>query len=99
MTQAIETTDLRLAARNESYGALVWRRLRRSWSGMFGLILVGLLLGWNHTAVADNFGNLWAVRGAVDIVPGLTAMSAFGLFVAVCVSQTGSLFSADACCR
>ena len=44
MTEAIETTDLRLAARNESYGALVWRRLRRSWSGMFGLILVGLLL-------------------------------------------------------
>src|SRR4029079_13521913 len=61
-----------------------------------GLIVVGLLLGWNHTAVADNFGNLWTTRGGVDIVPGLTAVSAFGLFVAVCVSQTGSLFSADA---
>src|SRR6185436_10189258 len=60
------------------------------------LIVVGVLLGWNHTAVADNFGNLWAVRGAADIVPGLTAMTAFGLFVALCVSQTGSLFSADA---
>src|SRR5207244_5209444 len=36
------------------------------------------------------------VRGAGDIVPGLTALPAFGLFVAVCVSQTGSLFSADA---
>ena len=31
-----------------------------------------------------------------DIVPGLSAVTAFGLFVAVCVSQTGSLFSADA---
>src|SRR5437660_888661 len=61
-----------------------------------GLIVVGLLLGWNHAAVADNFGNLWTVRGAVDIVPGLSAVTAFGLFVAVCVSQTGSLFSADA---
>ena len=30
------------------------------------------------------------------IVPGLSAMTAFGLFVAICVSQTGSLFSADA---
>ena len=30
------------------------------------------------------------------IVPGLTAVTAFGLFVAICVSQTGSLFSADA---
>lgn len=29
---------------NESYMALVWRRLRRSWTGMMGLILVGLLI-------------------------------------------------------
>lgn len=29
---------------NESYLALVWRRLRRSWTGMMGLVLVGLLL-------------------------------------------------------
>ncbi|MBB2672881.1 UNVERIFIED_ORG: peptide/nickel transport system permease protein [Rhizobium esperanzae] len=29
---------------NESYLALVWRRLRRSWTGMAGLVLVGLLL-------------------------------------------------------
>lgn len=29
---------------NESYLSLVWRRLRRSWTGMMGLILVGLLL-------------------------------------------------------
>jgi APA family basic amino acid/polyamine antiporter len=60
------------------------------------VILVGLLLGWNHTAVADNFGNLWTARGTGDIAPGLSAVSAFGLFVAICVSQTGSLFSADA---
>ena len=46
--------------------------------------------------MADNFGNLWTPRGTVDIVPGLTALTAFGLFVAICVSQTGSLFSADA---
>src|SRR4029079_12188268 len=63
---------------------------------LIGLNLCGVLIGWNHTAVADNFGNLWAVRGAVDIVPGLSAVTAFGLFVAICVSQTGSLFSADA---
>ncbi len=29
---------------NESYLSLVWRRLRRSWTGMMGLVLVGLLL-------------------------------------------------------
>jgi APA family basic amino acid/polyamine antiporter len=63
---------------------------------LLGLIVVGLLLGWNQTAVAENFGNLWTPRGVVEIVPGLSAMTAFGLFVAICVAQTGSLFSADA---
>ncbi|OWO95483.1 ABC transporter permease [Rhizobium esperanzae] len=29
---------------SESYLALVWRRLRRSWTGMIGLVLVGLLI-------------------------------------------------------
>jgi APA family basic amino acid/polyamine antiporter len=37
------------------------------------------------------------VRGSLeDLGGGLTAVSAFGLFVGVCVAQTGSLFSADA---
>ena len=44
MHESVESIDLRLTARNESYGTLVWRRLRRSWSGMLGLILVGLLV-------------------------------------------------------
>ena len=63
---------------------------------LLGLILVGLLFGWNHEAVADNFGNLWARRGLGDTATGTSALTAFGLFVAICVSQTGSLFSADA---
>ncbi|MBS1183012.1 MAG: ABC-type transporter, integral rane subunit [Proteobacteria bacterium] len=29
---------------NESYSALVWRRLKRSWTGMAGLIMVGVLI-------------------------------------------------------
>src|SRR5262245_18437859 len=65
-------------------------------AALLGLILAGLLIGRDGAAVADNFGNLWARRGVVEIVPGLTALSTFGLFVAICVSQTGSLFSADA---
>jgi APA family basic amino acid/polyamine antiporter len=60
------------------------------------LILVGLLLGWNHAAVAANFGSSWTPRGTVAIVPGLSAVTAFGLFIALCVSQTGSLFASDA---
>ena len=83
--------------RGLNYGKIIQNVFTTAKTGaLLGLILVGVLLGWNHTAVADNFGNAWAVRGTIDIVPGLTAMSAFGLFVALCVTQTGSLFSADA---
>ena len=83
--------------RGLQYGRIIQNVFTTAKTGaLIGLILVGVLLGWNHTAVADNFGNLWAPRGAADIVPGLSAVTAFGLFVAICVSQTGSLFSADA---
>jgi basic amino acid/polyamine antiporter, APA family len=64
--------------------------------GVLGLILIGLLLGWNRVAVGDNFGQLWAIRGAADLAPGVSALTGFGLFVAICVAQTGSLFSSDA---
>ena len=83
--------------RGLQYGRIIQNVFTTAKTGaLLGLILVGLLLGWNQTAVADNFGNLWTPRGAVDLVPGLSAVTALGLFVAVCVSQTGSLFSADA---
>jgi APA family basic amino acid/polyamine antiporter len=83
--------------RGLEYGKIIQNVFTTAKTGaLLGLIVVGVLLGWNHTAVADNFGNLWTPRGTVEIVPGLTAVTAFGLFVAVCVSQTGSLFSADA---
>jgi APA family basic amino acid/polyamine antiporter len=60
------------------------------------LILVGLFIGWNAGAVADNFSDAWTPRGVTPVVPGLDALTAFGLLVALAVSQTGSLFSADA---
>jgi APA family basic amino acid/polyamine antiporter len=65
--------------------------------GLIALIVLGLLVGWNAGAVHANFGNFWAVRGTLqDVGLGLTAATAFGLFVGLCVSQTNSLFSADA---
>ena len=46
---------------------------------------------------SGNFGDLWTPRGATSTSrPGSSATTAFGLFVALCVAQTGSLFSADA---
>jgi APA family basic amino acid/polyamine antiporter len=66
---------------------------------LIGLIVLGVIIGWNATAASDNFGTLWQTRvneNLVDFGGGLTAATAFGLFVAVCVAQTQSLFSADA---
>lgn len=64
--------------------------------GLAALILLGLFAGYNATAVSGNFGDFWTPRNLTAIAPGLDATTAFGLLVALCVSQTGSLFSADA---
>jgi APA family basic amino acid/polyamine antiporter len=83
--------------RGLEYGRIVQNIFTTTKTGaVIALVLIGLLLGWNQTAVADNFGHLWARRGFTEIVPGVSAATAFGLFIAICVSQTGSLFSADA---
>ena len=83
--------------RGLEYGRVVQNVFTTAKTGaLLALILAGVLLGWNHQAGADNFGNLWARRGLADGATGPSARTAFGLFVAICVSQTGSLFSADA---
>jgi APA family basic amino acid/polyamine antiporter len=83
--------------RGLEYGRIIQNVFTTAKTGaVIGLILAGLLLGWNQVAVSDTFGNLLTPRGVTEIVPGLSAMTAFGLFIAICVSQTGSLFSADA---
>src|SRR5580704_841720 len=74
---------------------------------LLGLILLCVFVARNAGAISDNFGHFWAVRGAQPIEPGANFLRAFvptvtaasgifGLFVALCVSQVGSLFSADA---
>ena len=59
-----------------------------------GLILIGLFLGWNSQAVHANFTNAFSL-GSFDASLGVATGSAFGLLVALCVAQSGSLFSAD----
>src|SRR3984893_16340355 len=64
--------------RGLEYGRIVQNVFTTAKTGaLLCLILVGLLRGWNHAAVADNFGNLWSARGTVEIVPGLSAITAF----------------------
>jgi basic amino acid/polyamine antiporter, APA family len=58
------------------------------------LILAGLFLGWNANAVHVNFTDMFRF-GAFDPSLGVAAGSVFGLLVALCVAQSGSMFSAD----
>jgi len=64
---------------------------------LIALIALGVTVGYQAVAANANFGDLWTARGSLqDVGAGLTATTAFGLFVAICVAQTNSLFSADA---
>jgi basic amino acid/polyamine antiporter, APA family len=83
--------------RGLEYGKIVQNVFTTTKTGaLAALILAGLFLGWNTGAVNANFGDFWTPRNPVPITEMITAASAFGLFLALCVSQTGSLFSSDA---
>jgi APA family basic amino acid/polyamine antiporter len=83
--------------RGLEYGKIIQNTFTTAKTGaLVGLILVGVLLGWNADAVTANFGNFWQPRGFDAIAGGVSVVTAYGVFIALCVSQTGSLFSADA---
>ncbi len=80
-----------------AYGRLIQNVFTTAKTGaLIGLIVVCLLFGWAATTVEANFGSFWTPRGFQDVVPGVGAATAFGLLAALCVVQTGSLFSSDA---
>ena len=83
-------------SRGLQYGKIVQNVFTVAKTAALGaLIILGLTLGWNSAAVQDNFSHAWTARGISPLAAGLDATTAFGLLVALCVSQTGSLFSAD----
>lgn len=64
---------------------------------LIALIVLGIVVGIKSGAGAENFKDFWSLRGGLqEVGAGLTAATAFGLFVGICVAQTQSLFSADA---
>lgn len=63
-------------------------------AALVALIAAGILVGWNARAVGANFTHLFTLS-TFDPSLGVAAGSVFGLIVALCVAQSGSLFSAD----
>jgi APA family basic amino acid/polyamine antiporter len=70
---------------------------------LIALIVLGIFVGRNSAAIAANFTNWWTPQHVDPIKPDFSfvapvsaAGGAFGLLVAFCVAQVGSLFSADA---
>ena len=83
--------------RGLKYGRVIQNIFTTTKTGaLIALIAAGILIGRNAEAVTANFGDLWSPRGFEPIAPGVSVVSAFGIFIALCVAQTGSLFSADA---
>ena len=63
--------------------------------GMLALLVVGAIAWFMHPHMLhENFVSAWRPSN-VTPVSGLQATSFLGIVVALCVSQTGSLFSAD----
>jgi APA family basic amino acid/polyamine antiporter len=69
---------------------------------LIALILIGLIAR-HAEAIRANFSDLWTphnvnpVKPDLSFIPAVSAAGgAFGLLIALCVSQVGSLFSADA---
>jgi APA family basic amino acid/polyamine antiporter len=61
------------------------------------LILLGLFIGGQAGIFSANFANAWTPQNVAEVAPGVSAANGlYGLFIAFCVAQVGSLFSSDA---
>jgi APA family basic amino acid/polyamine antiporter len=63
---------------------------------LLAVIAFGCFAGWNWQTLRANFAHPWKPASLTEIAPGLGIDSVFGMIVALCVAQTGSLFSSDA---
>jgi APA family basic amino acid/polyamine antiporter len=70
---------------------------------LLALILIGIVVWRNNQNLGANFRAMWTPQGVTPIKPDFRFIpvaaangGAFGLFVAFCVAQVGSLFSSDA---
>src|SRR5437763_15382789 len=83
--------------RGLSLGKLVQNIFTTAKTGaLIALVVLGIIVGVKSGVGTENFRDFWTLRGGLqDVGTGLTAATAFGLFVGICVAQTNSLFSAE----
>jgi APA family basic amino acid/polyamine antiporter len=62
---------------------------------LLGVIVLGAV-GWKLMTVKSNFGSAWTPRGYTPPAPGISLETGFGMLIALCAAQIGSLFAADA---
>lgn len=83
--------------RGLNWGRLIQNVFTSTKTGaLAALVVLGLVGGWGSGAVTKNFADPWTTHATVAVAPGLMPDTFFGLFVALCVAQVGSLFAADA---
>jgi APA family basic amino acid/polyamine antiporter len=83
-------------SRGLEYGKIVQNTFTVAKIGaLLALIVLGLTIGANAEAIHANFDHAWSAQLTGSPAAGVAAMTAAGLFIAICISQTGSLFSSD----
>ena len=63
---------------------------------LLGVIGVGIFIGLKLSVVRGNFGQAWTPQGVTLTGNMPSPATAFGMLVALCTAQIGSLFAADA---
>jgi basic amino acid/polyamine antiporter, APA family len=83
-------------SRGLEYGKIIQNTFTVAKIGaLLALIVLGLTMGANVTAIHTNFDHMWTAQPSVSLAAGVVSTTVTGLFIAICISQTGSLFSAD----
>ena len=65
-------------------------------AALLGLVLLGLAVGRNATALAANFGDFWHNVSSSAKFPSVGVDGFLGIAIVLAVAQVGSLFSSDA---
>src|SRR3954462_2417007 len=72
------------------YGKIIQNIFTTTKTGaLVALVAASVFIGRNADAIGANFAALWPPRGFEPIAPGVSVVSAFGVFIALCVAQTG----------